>query len=560
MKRILSVIAAAVLCVFLWGTAAAAEAPAAVPSEKAALLSALYEADISAIREAIQLKLISCEEVTRYYLDRIEACNKPYNCFITLCDDALETARAKDEQLQNGEAAGLLFGVPVVIKDNMDLAGYYTTNGHTTGGLTKKTDTAAVVSYLLEQGAVILGKTNMSTDAQDARVSASAIVGETKNAYNTQLAAGGSSGGTAVAVSLNFAAAGLGTDTNSSLRIPAALNGCVSLRPTTGLLSREGCTKLNGTRDTPGAITRTVYDQALMLDVLTNGAYGYTENLTDSTLKGLRIGILSELTYPQSNRADRKSGNFDTEVTAAFENAVAELKKGGADVITVSMPDLFSLSNATFSTSDAAPKKALYAAFEALLEEREIDAVIYPSYSSTPLRSGRDDSGKYWNALDQVFLNNCRTLSPSAGLPEISVPIGQHSSGAGIGMEIASLKNSEQLLLNIAYAYTGQTDHRAVPAGAPDAYADANEGSLRNMIDRYLQPVVQPEPEKTAGTTTASTAASAGISLPAQTPPDRNLWGLLWGIPGVFCVLAAVLGFRTWNKRRYRKRHARRRR
>lgn len=119
----------------------------------------------------------------------------------------------------------------------------------------------------------------MSTGAQDALRSLSKAVGETKNAYSIYLASGGSSGGTAVAVSLNFATVGLGTDTNSSLRIPAALNGCVSLRPTFGLLSLNGIKKLNKTRDTAGAITRTVYDQAVMMDVLTQGKFSYTKNL-----------------------------------------------------------------------------------------------------------------------------------------------------------------------------------------------------------------------------------------------------------------------------------------
>ena len=199
-----------------------------VVADKNAVLSALYESDISTIREAIDLKIITCEELTAYYLERIEKYNAPYNCFITLCDDALEIAKQRDAQLQKGENDGLLFGIPVVVKDNIDIKGLYTTNGHTYEKSRVADNNATVVNYLLEQGAVIIGKTNMSTDAQDARISYSEIKGQTKNAYNTLLASGGSSGGTAVAVSLNFAVAGLGTDTNSSLRIPAVLNGCVS--------------------------------------------------------------------------------------------------------------------------------------------------------------------------------------------------------------------------------------------------------------------------------------------------------------------------------------------
>lgn len=480
MKKLLSITLAlllcfsSVICIFAENTAIS----------KDQLLASLYDADIAEIREAIDSKKVTCEELTRYYLYRIQKYGSKFNCFISICSDAVETARARDKALAAGKNSGLLFGVPVVIKDNMDLTGYYTTNGHKTNELTIADSNADVVNYLLREGAVIIAKTNMSTDAQDARISYSEIAGETQNAYNALLAAGGSSGGTAVAVSLNFAAAGLGTDTNSSLRIPAILNGCVSLRSTFGLISTDGITMLNGSRDVAGAITRTVYDQAVMMDVLTQGEHSYTKSLDINALKGMKIGILSELTYPITNLSDydkttlrtqswnelndrAKKSNYDSEVLAAFENAVKELESCGAEIITVSMPRLFTLSDKTFETSKTAPKKALYEEFRKLLADNDISAVIFPTYSSTPLKSGTDSNGKYWNAWSQVFINNCRTLSPSASLPEMSVLIGQHSSGAGIGMEIASLKNSEQLLLNMAYSYTQGYDHRVTPKTVP---------------------------------------------------------------------------------------------
>lgn len=480
MKKLLSITLAlllcfsSVICIFAENTAIS----------KDQLLASLYDADIAEIREAIDSKKVTCEELTRYYLFRIQKYGSKFNCFISICSDAVETARARDKALAAGKNSGLLFGVPVVIKDNMDLTGYYTTNGHKTNELTIADRNADVVNYLLREGAVIIAKTNMSTDAQDARISYSEIAGETQNAYNALLAAGGSSGGTAVAVSLNFAAAGLGTDTNSSLRIPAILNGCVSLRSTFGLISTDGITMLNGSRDVAGAITRTVYDQAVMMDVLTQGEHSYTKSLDTNALKGMKIGILSELTYPITNLSDydkttlrtqswnelndrAKKSNYDSEVLAAFENAVKELESCGAEIITVSMPKLFTLSDKTFETSKTAPKKALYEEFRKLLTDNDISAVIFPTYSSTPLKSGTDSNGKYWNAWSQVFINNCRTLSPSARLPEMSVLIGQHSSGAGIGMEIASLKNSEQLLLNMAYSYTQGYDHRVTPKTVP---------------------------------------------------------------------------------------------
>ena len=275
--------------------------------EKNKLLASLYEADVTDISEAVKKGYVSCEDVTRYYLRRIERYNKDYNCFITVCDDAIEKARERDEQLKNGEAEGSLFGVPVAVKDNMMYKGTYTTNGHSFSASKKAKSNASVVESLLKEGAVIIGKTNMSTDAQNARTSLSIVVGETKNAYNTDLSAGGSSGGTATAVSLNFCCAGLGTDTNSSLRYPAALAGCVTLRPTFSLIDTKGILPLNSTRDVPGAITRTVYSQAVMLDVLTDNEYGFADALNDEALSsGVKIGVLKELSYAVKKYLQRR--------------------------------------------------------------------------------------------------------------------------------------------------------------------------------------------------------------------------------------------------------------
>ena len=492
--------------------------------EKAALYSALYEADIEDLRRAIDLRLITCRELTEFYLQRIENYNGSYNCFITMCDDALQQADQRDRELERGEAKGSLFGIPVVVKDNIHVAGYLTTNGHSKSKSSVSEENAAIVENLLAEGAVIIGKTNMSTDAQDAYTSRSAAVGETKNAYNKYLSAGGSSGGSAVAVSLNFAAAGLGTDTNSSLRIPAAWAGCVALRVTTGLLDREGIEILNKHRDVPGAITRTVEDQAIMLDVLSGG--NYRENLNGDALKGLRIGVLENLSYATSS-GQRKEENISPEVAEAFANAIEELRLCGAEVVSVSMSGMFSLSDATFPTGGYEKIPKFTEAFEAFLEKNELAAVVFPTCLSEPLRTGKDADGVSWNVYDQVFLNNCRTLAPSAAVPEISVPIGQHSVGAGIGMEIAGARNSEQLLLDIAYSYTLRFDHRVLPSGAPDDYAAANTGDLAAFIAYYEEsllpppePEIEPVPE-TPAEESAEMPAVSGSETAADKPEEE---------------------------------------
>ena len=547
MKKLFSIILACILLFSSFAVAFAEDKKAIV--EKEAILSALFEADILTIRTAIDNRIISCEELVSYYLERIEKYNKSYNCFITICYESLDVAKERDKALSDGKNKGALFGVPVVIKDNMNLEGFYTTNGHKFEDCEIATDNAYVVSLLLKEGAVIVGKTNMSTDAQDARTSSSQIKGETKNAYNTILSAGGSSGGTAAAVSLNFSVAGLGTDTNSSLRIPAILNGCYSLRPTLNQISFKGCTHLNNSRDAVGAVTRSIYDQAIMLDALTENKYSYERNLNSNALNGMKFGILSELTYPvddslitetdealrekkikQFDIQYRTEKNIDAEVSATFQNAVNNLKNSGAEVITVSMPHLFESAYKTFEKHDFSIKKEFYNEINAFMGKNDLDALIFPTYLSTPLKSGTDSSGKYWNVWNQVFLNNCRVISPSTSMPEMSLLIGYHSSGAGIGMEILSDKNTEQLLLNIAYSYTSRYQCRKIPTGAPDLYSKWNVGSLNDILEKYEIPAISDKliiietttKETTTETTTEESATEqteTGTATETETTP-----------------------------------------
>lgn len=537
---------AAILSMLACPAAATEPEPSLEDTFKGATLAGIYEGDLSSMSRALELGLLTCQELTQFYLDRIDAYNDDYNCFITICEDALEIAAEKDAQLAAGNAQGLLFGIPVVVKDNMDYAGTHTTSGH------KKTDSqiadsnADVVQYLLDEGAIIIGKTNMSTDAQDARASISYAVGETKNAYSTHITSGGSSGGSASAVSLNFAAAGLGTDTNSSLRYPAALNGCVSLRPTWDTLSTEGIDTLNPTRDVPGVLTRTVYDQALVLDVISGGSTSYAESLNADLLDGMRIGVLKQLYQPSASRPEDQ---IDSEIVAAFENALAELEACGAELVYMRIDGLISMSNATLDTNSSSPKKKLYSAFRDALEENNVAAVVFPTYISAPLKTGTDENGVTWDIYTQDYITNCKVLGPSCGVPEISVPIGTHSSGAGIGMEICSLKNEEQLLLNIAYGYTLRYDHREIPADTPNLLAADAAGSLASVLDRYEEALTNPtEPpteapteaptekkEKPTKAPTPTTDVEDSAEVPQDDEPADRRW-LLW-IPAGLAVL-----------------------
>ena len=450
-----------------------------VPKET--LLAGLMEASISSIRGAYEAGLLTCREVTEYYLERIATYDEPYNCFITLCEEeALKQADRIDERMAAGDLSGLLFGIPIVVKDNIDYVGYHTTNGYDKRDNQIADSNAQIVEHLLKEGAVIIGKTNMSTAAQDAKACYSQVAGETKNAYNTHLASGASSGGSAVATALNFATAGIGTDTNASLRLPAVLNGCISLRVTWDTLPLEGIEELNARRDVPGVITRTVRDQAIALDAMSGGATSYAEHLDSGVLDGLRLGMITELTYP--------GGSEDREIITAFEAACKELEACGAEVIPVSVPGIESWNYVYNDSDDYRQRKTEL--LEQIMKESGVTAFLFPSYLSAPQYSGRDENGVYWNTADQLFLNNTGKLSPNVGIPEIAIPIGFHSRGAGMGMEIAAGKHEEQLLLNIAYAYTMAYNHRQAP-GVGDLYAQWYGGTLTELRGEYHNALVE---------------------------------------------------------------------
>ncbi len=510
---------------------------------KETLLAGLMEADIREIQGAYAAGILTCREVTEYYLERIATYNEPYNCFITLCEEeALKQATAIDKRMASGDREGLLFGIPIVIKDNIDYAGYHTTNGFDKRRNQIAEANAAVVDYLLQEGAVILGKTNMSTEAQDARACYSQVAGETKNAYNTYLASGASSGGSAVATALNFATLGIGTDTNSSLRLPAVLNGCISLRVTWDSLPLDGIIDLNSRRDVPGVITRTALDQAIALDALSGGATSYAENLDSSVLEGLRLGCIEELTYPW--------GKKDEEITAAFEAALGELESCGAEIVSVSVPGIDNWNYHYNDSTDYRERKM--AQLEKIMEENSISAFIFPSYLSAPQYSGRDENGVYWSTATQPFLNNTGKLSPNVGIPEIAIPIGFHSRGAGMGMEIAARKNEEQLLLNIAYAYTMGYGHRQAPP-VGDLYAQWYDGTLTDLRGDYYTALAHFEEANTSTETetadpptTEQMAEAEPLPVECTTEPPthtkaeapKSTWWLYTLVP--LCALSLI--------------------
>ena len=239
---------------------------------------------------------------------------------------------------------GPLHGIPVLIKDNYDTADMPTSGGSLALATLQPAADAFQVRKLREAGAVILGKTTMHELASGI-TNISSLTNQTRNPYDLYRTPGGSSGGTGAAIGASFAAAGMGSDTCGSIRIPAANQNLVGLRGTHGLSSRSGVMPLSSTQDIAGPLARTVTDLAIMLDAtvgadpsdaITKDSAGhipksYREALVDGGLKGARIGVLRSLWG---------TAGEDGEVTGIMNKALDGMKAQGAEVVDIAVPGL----------------------------------------------------------------------------------------------------------------------------------------------------------------------------------------------------------------------------
>ena len=271
----------------------------------------LMDATIDQLQIEMEEDHVTSEQLTQMYIDRIEAYDKKLdlNSVIFINPQALDDAKELDEERKSGNIRGPLHGIPIVVKANCDIAGMATTAGSNSLANNIASEDCFVVKQLKDAGAVILAQTNMSEFAQASVTSRSTLGGITHNAYDNTRTPGGSSGGTAVAVASNFAAAGVGTDTGGSIRNPASFANLYGIKPSKGLTSINGVIPLKAYRDTTGPMARTAKDLSLMLQVMAgtdeNDDYtleadansllgnGYIEDLSADALKGMRIGYLS---------------------------------------------------------------------------------------------------------------------------------------------------------------------------------------------------------------------------------------------------------------------------
>ena len=279
----------------------------------------LANATIADINAAFDAGELTSEQLVELSLARIKAFDNTgpeLNAVITLNPDALERGRALDAERRSRGPRSLLHGIPVVLKDNFDTSDMPTTGGCFVLAGSLPPDDAFLVKKLRDAGAIILAKTNMSELASgDAR---SSLGGVTRNPYDPKRSPSGSSQGTAVAVAAGYVPMGLGTDTGGSIRLPTSANGIAGIRPTQGLLSRDGIVPLSSTFDMPGPMARTVEDVAIALGVLTGidaadpttqaseGKFetDYTKHLDAEALNGARIGVARQF-FGQDRRFHR---------------------------------------------------------------------------------------------------------------------------------------------------------------------------------------------------------------------------------------------------------------
>jgi Asp-tRNA(Asn)/Glu-tRNA(Gln) amidotransferase A subunit family amidase len=276
----------------------------------------VVEMSAAELQAGYAARAFTAEDVTRAFLDRIAVYEAHYNAFVSMNPQALADAQALDVEFAGTGPRGPLHGVPVVIKDNIDVAGLVTTAGwegfsSATGGVDMiPDDDAAVVERLRAAGAIILGKTNLPDFAGHGTRTRSSVAGETLNPYNVDRAPGGSSGGTATAVNASFAVLGLGTETGGSIQNPASAQALVGIKPTYGLVPNEGVVPLSGSYvDVVGPLARTVADAAVALDILAGPTYedlatfsavdhipeaGYAASLVPGALEGRRFGLVGE--------------------------------------------------------------------------------------------------------------------------------------------------------------------------------------------------------------------------------------------------------------------------
>jgi amidase len=310
---------------------------------------AIEEASIADIQAAVDRGELTYEQLVRLYLARIAAYEDggpKLNSIITLNPDAVSLAKKLDKERKTIGKRSPLYGIPVLLKDNVDTFDMPTSNGSVILKDSSPPDDAYVTKQLRQAGAIVLGKAAMGEFAGG---SYNSVAGQTVNPYHFKRHTGGSSSGSGAAIAANFAVLAVGTDTSTSVRGPSAYNGIVGLRPTTGLISRDGIAPKNLNFDSSGPMARTVTDVAQMLNVMVGpdaadplslkvweqvkqrqgSKPDYTQYLKANSLQGVRLGVV------------RDFFGGDPEIDALANAALKQMEALGATLVEIKLDDAF---------------------------------------------------------------------------------------------------------------------------------------------------------------------------------------------------------------------------
>lgn len=483
----------------------------------------LYKLSLAEIARKIKNKEVKIKDVLDSVYSRIDSVENNVGAYVTLTKDrAYKQAEVLQKRLDNGEDIGILGGVPIAIKDNMCIKDILTTCSSRMLENFVPPYTATVVENLESAGAIVLGKTNMDEFAMGSSTETS-YVKKTKNPWDLSRVPGGSSGGSAAAVSADMAFASLGSDTGGSIRQPASLCSVVGLKPTYGTVSRYGLIAFASSLDQIGPFAKTVEDAAIMLNIIaghdsldTTSADieypDYTKALVND-VNGLKIGIPTNFI----------SEGLNDEVKRAFDKSIDVLKNLGAEVVEIAL-DYAKYSLATYyiiATAEASSNLGRYDGikyghraekFDDLIDlYREsrtegfgpevkrrimlgtfvlssgyydayykraqqvrtliindfkkafdsVDVIMIPTTPHTAFKFGEKSSNPLEMYLEDIFTVPVNI----AGLPGISIPGGFDSQGAPIGLQFISKAFDEKTLLKVAYTYEQNTEfHNKKPS------------------------------------------------------------------------------------------------
>ena len=496
------------------------------PPESAYDRLGLEEISVEELQQQYRDGTLTVREVVQAYIDRIEEIDRKgpiLNSVRTLNGDALQIADRLDNELSEGNSRGPLHGVPILLKDNINTADMPTTAGSMFLEGSVPPRDAFIVNKLREQGAVILGKTNLSEWANfHSSFSSSgwsALGGQVRNPYEISRNPCGSSSGSGVAASANLATLTLGTETNGSIVCPSNANGIVGFKPTVGLWSRTGIIPISYTTDSAGPMTRTVRDAAILIgalagvdedDELTLEAEehihaDYTQFLNRDGLEGKRIGFF---TGPLGNHF---------RVDTLMNETIRTLEELGAEIVEIDQISQTNIGGDAFQVLlyefkdglnnylESLDNEAVASSIQAIADEiknsdterekfdrnlvlmaaekGDLNSEEYKSALENMLKSSREEGidrvmddhnldaivsptgSPAWKTdltLGDNFKLSSSSPSARAGYPIISLPMGS-IDGLPVGVSFFGRAWSEPVLLEIAYSFEQNTDHRLIP-------------------------------------------------------------------------------------------------